>query len=75
VTELAPLALLPHPLVSRKVLLPMRMHVAGTVLAAALAVVHGCAINLGGGMHHAHREDGSGWCSYADIMLAIRRIR
>lgn len=43
--------------------------------AAALALQHGWAINLGGGMHHAHRGDGSGWCVYDDIYLAIRRLR
>ena len=43
--------------------------------AAALALQHGWAINLGGGMHHAHREDGSGWCAYDDNYLAIRRMR
>eukprot|EP00878_Enallax_costatus_P020621 GHUV01021806.1.p1 GENE.GHUV01021806.1~~GHUV01021806.1.p1 ORF type:complete len:252 (+),score=62.81 GHUV01021806.1:2675-3430(+) len=67
--------MLPHCLVDRQVLRPMRTHVGGTVLAAALAIVHGWAINLGGGMHHAHREDGSGWCPYADITLAIHKIR
>jgi histone deacetylase 11 len=75
VTELAPLAMLPHFLVQRKVLQPMRLHVGGTVLAAGLAVAHGWAVNLGGGMHHAHRDDGSGWCPYADITLAVQRIR
>lgn len=75
VTELAPLALLPHFLVDRQVLQPMRLHVGGTILAAALAITHGWAINLGGGMHHAHRGDGSGWCPYADITLAIHRLR
>ncbi|WIA41682.1 hypothetical protein OEZ86_009029 [Tetradesmus obliquus] len=59
----------------RKVLQPMRLHVGGTVLAAALAVAHGWAVNLGGGMHHAHREDGAGWCPYADITLAVQRVR
>ncbi|KAF6250370.1 hypothetical protein COO60DRAFT_881687 [Scenedesmus sp. NREL 46B-D3] len=75
VTELAPLAMLPHFLVQRKVLQPMRLHVGGTVLAAALAVTHGWAVNVGGGMHHAHSEDGAGWCPYADITLAVQRIR
>lgn len=74
-TELAPLAMLPNFLVQRKVINPMKAHVGGTVLAVGLAVVHGWAINLGGGMHHAHWEDGAGWCPYADITLAIRRIR
>lgn len=34
--------------------------------AAALAVEHGWAINIGGGQHHAYWEDASdgGWCLY-----------
>eukprot|EP00775_Hariotina_reticulata_P006602 gene6602-6830_t len=60
---------------AQHVLDPMRLHVGGTVLAAALAVLHGYAINLGGGMHHAHSTDGAGWCPYADISLAIKKIR
>lgn len=51
-----PLAILPHCLVERLVLKAMRTHVGGTVLATALAVVHGWAVNIGGGMHHAHRS-------------------
>lgn len=75
VTELAPLALLRISLVDRQVLQPMRLHVGGTLLASALAITKGWAINLGGGMHHAHRHDGAGWCPYADITLAVHRIR
>ena len=29
----------------------------------------------GGGMHHAHRDDGDGWCPFDDIMLSIRHVR
>jgi len=67
--------MLPISLVASKVLQPMRLHVGGTILAAALAVTWGWAINLGGGMHHAHRQDGAGWCPYADITLAVHRLR
>jgi histone deacetylase 11 len=41
--------------------------VGGTVAASLLALHHGWSINLGGGMHHAHYEDGGGWCVYSDI--------
>jgi hypothetical protein len=30
---------------------------------------------LQGGLHHGHSEDGSGWCPYDDIYLAVRRLR
>ena len=59
VIELPPVALLPISLVQRLLLRKMRTHVAGTVLAVGLAAEFGCAINLGGGMHHAHRDDGA----------------
>lgn len=47
----------------------------GTVVAAALAMERGWAVNLGGGMHHARHDDGEGWCAFADINLAVRRLR
>ncbi|GBF94944.1 hypothetical protein Rsub_07445 [Raphidocelis subcapitata] len=75
VMELAPLAVLPAGTLDKKVLAPMRTHVAGTMLAAALAVERGWAVNVGGGLHHGHAEDGSGWCPYDDIYLAVRRLR
>ena len=36
------------------------------VQAAALALEHGWAINLGGGMHHARFDNGEGWCACVD---------
>ena len=53
VTQLPPLAFLPGVLLRRKVLRPMRRMAGGTVLAGALALERGWALNLGGGMHHA----------------------
>lgn len=47
----------------------------GSLLAAKLALSHGWAINLGGGFHHAYRTNGSGFCVYADISMAIKCIR
>ena len=35
----------------------------------------GCAINLGGGFHHAHRAAGTGFCGLNDIAVAIRVAR
>jgi hypothetical protein len=45
------------------------------MLAAALALERGWALNLGGGMHHASTDAGGGWCPYADLHLAMRRLR
>eukprot|EP00892_Ulva_mutabilis_P007087 jgi/Ulvmu1/4750/UM020_0034.1 len=75
VIELPPLAMLPMWLIQRMLLSNMRRHLAGTMLAAGLAVQHGWSLNLGGGMHHARHNDGDGWCAYSDITAAIRRIR
>lgn len=75
VTELPGLTLLPNIVVQHCVMRPLRLHAAGTILAAGLAYERGWAINVGGGMHHACRDQGAGWCPYDDIMLAARRIR
>ncbi|GMH44984.1 hypothetical protein BSKO_12941 [Bryopsis sp. KO-2023] len=75
VVELFPLLFVPNFLVQNKLMVPMRFHVAGTMLAALMAVEKGWAINLGGGMHHACHNEGMGWCFYSDIYLAVRRVR
>lgn len=44
----------------------------GTSLAVATALAGGSpAINLGGGLHHATRERGQGFCAFNDIAVAI----
>jgi acetoin utilization protein AcuC len=50
------------------------LHVAGATLAAAEAVASGShlhAVNIAGGLHHAHRDAASGFCVYNDIAVAI----
>lgn len=50
------------------------LHVAGATLAAAAAVASGSslhAVNIAGGLHHAHRDAASGFCVYNDIAVAI----
>lgn len=42
----------------------------GTVLAARLALVHGCASNTAGGSHHAGPWGGSGYCVFNDVGVA-----
>lgn len=49
-------------------------HVAGATLTAARAVREGRtlhAVNLAGGLHHAHAAAASGFCVYNDIAVAI----
>ncbi|CAC5392966.1 HDAC11 [Mytilus coruscus] len=72
ITEVLPVALVPNFILQRILLKPLRYQTGGTILAAKLAVERGWAINIGGGFHHAHGEDGGGFCVYADITLAIR---
>lgn len=47
-----------------------RTSVAGTVLAARLALEHGVAGNLAGGSHHAMPEGGAGFCVFNDVGVA-----
>jgi histone deacetylase 11 len=73
--ELAPLRWLPRTLVESRLLRPMRLATAGTVLAATQALQRGVAMNLGGGYHHAFGNRGEGFCVYADAALALALLR
>ena len=53
----------------------MRWATMGTILAARCAVKKGFTVNLGGGYHHAKPAGGEGFCIYADIALAVKRLR
>jgi acetoin utilization deacetylase AcuC-like enzyme len=45
----------------------------GTLAATADALVSGFGGNLAGGTHHAFRAEGSGFCVFNDIAIAIRK--
>ncbi|MHA7000845.1 histone deacetylase family protein [Aeromonas schubertii] len=47
-----------------------RLSVGATVMAARHACEEGCALQISGGYHHAHRERGSGFCLFNDLVLA-----
>jgi acetoin utilization deacetylase AcuC-like enzyme len=49
--------------------------VGGTVAAARDALAHGWGGNLAGGTHHAFRAEGSGFCVFNDIAVAICTLR
>lgn len=49
--------------------------VGGTVSAAAYALEHGIGGGLAGGTHHAFRSEGSGFCVFNDIAIAIAALR
>ena len=52
-----------------------RRAVGGTVAAARHALVHGTAMNLAGGTHHAFADHGEGFCVFNDIAIAVRLLR
>lgn len=74
--EVRALGLLPSSFVDGRLLRPMRLATAGTVLAATRALQSGgLAMNLGGGFHHAFGDHGEGFCIYADVALALALAR
>jgi hypothetical protein len=53
-----------------------RLHTGGTRLATRLALKTGhIAVNLAGGLHHAQREKGGGFCIFNDVAVAIEAER
>lgn len=47
---------------------------AGTLLAAELALEHGLACSTAGGTHHAYYDFGSGYCIFNDLAVAARSL-
>ena len=56
------------------VALRSRCAVAGTALAARLALEHGAACNTAGGSHHAFADGGAGFCVFNDVAVAARLL-
>ncbi len=56
------------------VALRSRCAVAGTALAARLALEHGAACNTAGGSHHAMADGGAGFCVFNDVAVASRLL-
>ena len=52
-----------------------RASVGGTLAAAGDAMASGFGGNLAGGTHHARREEGSGFCVFNDLAVAILALR
>lgn len=52
-----------------------RRTVGGTMAAAAHALVHGVAMNLSGGTHHAFPDHGEGFCVFNDVAITIRLLQ
>lgn len=75
IAEVPPLKYVPNFLLQKGMLNSMKYATGGTVLAAQLAMKEGWAVNLGGGYHHAKSRGGEGFCFFADIPLAIKKLR
>jgi acetoin utilization deacetylase AcuC-like enzyme len=52
-----------------------RRTVGGTIAAARHALVHGVAMNLAGGTHHAFPDHGEGFCVFNDVAITIRLLQ
>lgn len=74
IAEVPPLAYFPSFIVQNSILAPMKLATSGTILASQLALEYGWSINLSGGYHHAKPDQGEGFCVYADIPLAIKKL-
>ncbi len=75
VLEISALGYLPGWMTDRIILRRMRWATKGTIVAAEAALEDGLAINMGGGYHHASRDDGHGFSAYADVAIAIESLR
>lgn len=73
--EMMPLSSLPYRLLRDHLLRPMRLATQGTITAAQVAMRNGMAVNLSGGYHHASADRAEGFCLYADIPIAIEKLR
>jgi histone deacetylase 11 len=73
--EFMMLASIPYTLLRNRLVRPMRLATEGTILAAKEAMQGGLAINLSGGYHHASAEQGEGFCLFADVPVAIEKLR
>lgn len=59
-----------------RVLAVQRLMTGGTIAATRRAVAAGSvAVNLGGGLHHAHRDRAQGFCVLNDVAVAIADLR
>jgi histone deacetylase 11 len=70
-----PLFFLPASLLRMNALEPMQRATQGSVDAACMAFIHGWAINLSGGYHHACTTHGGGFCIYPDITFIVHSAR
>lgn len=73
--EIPSLPLIPFSWFEKKVLIPMRWAVAGTLSATKSAFSGINCWNLAGGYHHASRAKSEGFCIYNDIGITLDNLR
>ena len=49
--------------------------VSGTVQCCRMALKTGFCFYLGGGMHHAHADQGKGFCLVNDVVISLRKLQ
>jgi acetoin utilization deacetylase AcuC-like enzyme len=52
-----------------------RRSVGSTIAACRAAIVDGIGVNLAGGTHHAHADQGEGFCVFNDVAVAARVLQ
>ncbi len=73
--EIPQIQQLPGWAIDWHVLRPMRWATRGTIIAAQESLIHGFAVNLSGGYHHAKPHHGEGFSIYADVGIAVASLR
>jgi len=73
--EIPYIPLLPFSAIDKRILLPMRWGVAGTIAATEDALKGNNAWNLSGGYHHATPRNSQGFCIYNDIGIAVQQMQ
>ncbi|MGN6525289.1 MAG: hypothetical protein ACTHL8_02780 [Burkholderiaceae bacterium] len=67
--------MIPFGFIDKRILLPMRWGVGGTIAAARFALSGVNCWNLAGGYHHASRNAAEGFCIYNDIGITVDELR
>lgn len=73
--ELPYIPLLPYSVLDKRILLPMRWGVAGTLSATLDSLSGSDSWNLAGGYHHASPHSAEGFCIYNDIAITYNEMR
>jgi acetoin utilization deacetylase AcuC-like enzyme len=60
---------------TREIVDAFALGASGTAQAARLALAHGAAAHLGGGLHHAYAGHAEGFCYLNDLAVAARAVR